>query len=175
MHGRRLEASDKEVRFSKLDKALPFYPEDAVSILPWAPILDELNDYKIQITGLAQGDYKIKIDGVEVAQRSATDMAAGVDLSAEVLKTGPIAEQVKQVRSAVENKNRLHHDQIFRGIILAGDVPQWVYTAIPREQLEAKKKALIEERLQKVAELDAEVAASLKLKPHQFEIVPASK
>lgn len=167
-----LEASDKAVRFSKLDKSIPFFPEDAVSILPWAPILDELNDYKIQVIGLAAGDYKIKIDGVEVTQLSSSALAKGVDIAAEVLKAGPISDQAKQVRSAVEKKNQLHHDQIFRGIVLSS-VPDWVYSAIPREQLDAKKKSLIEERLQKVTELDAEVAASLKMKSHKFEIIPA--
>jgi hypothetical protein len=168
-----LDASDQKVRFTKLDKALPFFPEDASSILPWTSILDELNDYRLQVVGLAPGKYKVRIDGVDVVELSSESLAAGVDIAAEVLKTGPIAEQAKKVKAAVESKNRYHHDQIFRGIVL-NNVPEWVYSAIPREQLEEKKKGIIAERLQKVSELDGEVAAALKMQSHQFEIVPAS-
>ena len=167
-----LQATATSVKFKKLDKALPFFPEDASSILPWTPILDELNDYKIQVTGLAPGKYKVRIDSVDVAELSAESLGAGVDIAAEVLKSGPIAEQAKKVKEAVENKNRYHHDQIFRGIVLTG-VPEWIYSVVPREQLEEKKKALVNERLEKVAQLDVEVAESLKMQPHQFEIVNA--
>ena len=168
-----LDISEQKVRFTKLDKALPFFPEDASSILPWTSILDELNDYRLQVVGLAPGKYKVRIDGVDVVELSSESLAAGVDIAAEVLKTGPIAEQAKKVKAAVESKNRYHHDQIFRGIVL-NNVPEWVYSAIPREQLEEKKKGIIAERLQKVSELDGEVAAALKMQSHQFEIVPAS-
>jgi lysophospholipase L1-like esterase len=167
-----LQATATSVKFKKLDKALPFFPEDASSILPWTPILDELNDYKIQVTGLAPGKYKVRIDSVDVAELSAESLGAGVDIAAEVLKSGPIADQAKKVKETVENKNRYHHDQIFRGIVLTG-VPEWIYSVVPREQLEEKKNALVNERLEKVAQLDVEVAESLKMQPHQFEIVNA--
>ena len=167
-----LQATATSVKFKKLDKALPFFPEDASSILPWTPILDELNDYKIQVTGLAPGKYKVRIDSVDVAELSAESLGAGMDIAAEVLQSGPIAEQAKKVKEAVENKNRYHHDQIFRGIILTG-VPEWIYSVVPREQLEEKKSALVNERLEKVAQLDVQVAESLKMEPHQFEIVSA--
>lgn len=167
-----LQATATSVKFKKLDKALPFFPEDASSILPWTPILDELNDYKIQVTGLAPGKYKVRIDSVDVAELSAESLGAGVDIAAEVLKSGPIADQAKKVKEAVENKNRYHHDQIFRGVVLTG-VPEWIYSVVPREQLEEKKNALVNERLEKVAQLDVEVAESLKMQAHYFEIVNA--
>jgi hypothetical protein len=169
-----LEVTNQGVRFRKLDQALPFFPEDASSILPWTPILDELNDYRIQVTGLAPGNYTIRIDGVDVSVQTAENLAAGVDIAPDVLKTGPLADQAKKIKEAVEKKNRYHHDQIFRGIVLNG-VPEWVYAAIPREQLEEKKKQIIDERLKKVAELDAELAETLKMQTHQFEIVQAAK
>jgi len=99
-----LQATATSVKFKKLDKALPFFPEDASSILPWTPILDELNDYKIQVTGLAPGKYKVRIDSVDVAELSAESLGAGVDIAAEVLKSGPIADQAKKVKETVENK-----------------------------------------------------------------------
>lgn len=167
-----LQATATSVKFKKLDKALPFFPEDASSILPWTPILDELNDYKIQVTGLAPGKYKVRIDSVDVAELSAESLGAGVDIAAEVLRSGPIADQAKKVKEAVENKNRYHHDQIFRGIVLTG-VPEWIYSVVPREQLEEKKNALVNERLEKMTQLDVQVAESLKMQAHYFEIVNA--
>jgi hypothetical protein len=88
------------------------------------------------------------------------------------LAKGPIAEQVKAVKAAVEAKNRFHHDMIFRGIVLSG-TPEWIYSVMPREELEAKKQKVIADRLAKVAELDAVVAKTLIMKPHSVEVLPA--
>ncbi len=44
--------------FTRLDEALPYFPEHASSILPWAPILDELNNYSLTVTGLPDGNYE---------------------------------------------------------------------------------------------------------------------
>jgi lysophospholipase L1-like esterase len=167
----KIVAQEGGVSFSRLDAALPFFPADAVSILPWSPILEELNDYRLQVTGLAAGKYEVRIGGKKIAEATAAQLAAGVNLAAGALSDGPIAEQAKAVRTAVENKNRFHHDMIFRGIVLS-NVPDWVYSVVPRDELEAKKKALIEERLAKLPALDAEVARSLAMKAHTFEIVP---
>lgn len=75
------------------------------------------------------------------------------------------------VRAAVENKNRFHHDQIFRGIVLSSP-PEWIYSVISREELEAKKQKLIEDRLAMLPALDAKVAEALVMKAQTFEIVP---
>lgn len=159
--------------FRRLDEALPFFPADAASILPFAPLLEELNDYRLKITGLPAGKYEVRVGGKKVAELTNEQLAAGANLAAGVLKEGPIADQVKAVRSAVEAKNRFHHDMIFRGIVLSSNVPEWVYTVIPREELEAKRKALIQERLAKLPELDVAVAKTLELKANTFEVVPA--
>ena len=158
--------------FSRLDGALPFFPADAVSILPWAPILEELNDYRLKVTGLPAGKYEVRVGGKKIAELTAEQLAAGANLAAGALKEGPIADQAKAVRTAVENKNRFHHDMIFRGMVLSNAVPDWVYSVIPREELEAKKKSIFEERLAKLPALDAEVAKTLVMKANTFDIVP---
>lgn len=158
--------------FSRHDAALPFFPADAMSILPWAPILEELNDYRLKVHGLAPGMYEVRVGGKKAAVLTSEQLAQGVNLAAAVLKEGPIAEQSNAVRAAVEAKNRYHHDMIFRGIMLT-NVPEWIYSVVPREELDAKKKAVIEERLAKLQTLDAEVAKTLTLKPNTFELVPA--
>jgi lysophospholipase L1-like esterase len=159
------------ISFSRLDGALPFFPADAVSILPWAPLLEELNDYRLKVTGLPAGKYEIRIAGRKIAELTAEQLGAGANLASGALAEGPIADQAKAVRAAVEKKNSFHHDSIFRGIVLS-NVPDWVYSVVPREQLEAKKPAIIQERLARLPALDAEIAKALVMKANTFEIVP---
>lgn len=159
------------VSFSRLDGALPFFPGEALSILPHAPILEELNDYHLKVTGLAGGKYEVKVGGKKIAELTAEQLAAGANLAAGALTDGPIADQAKAVKAAVEAKNRFHHDMIFRGIVLS-NVPDWVYSVVSREELEAKKPAIIQERLAKLPALDAEVAKTLAMKANTFDIVP---
>ena len=163
---------DGGLRFSRLDGALPFFPSDAAGILPHATILEELNDYRLKVTGLSAGKYEVRIDGKKVAELTSEQLAAGANLAAGSLADGPIAEQAKAVKAAVENKNRFYHDSIFRGIVLT-NVPDWVYEVVPKADLEARKSAIIAERLSKLEALDAEVATALEMKANTFEIVPA--
>ena len=144
---------------------------DAVSILPYAPILEELNDYHLKVTGLVAGKYEVRVGGKKIAELTADQLAAGTNLAAGALADGPIADQAKAVRAAVEAKNRYHHDAIFRGIVLS-NVPEWIYSVVPREELEAKKKTVIEERLAELPAMDAEIAKALSMKANTFEIVP---
>ncbi len=166
-----LAANDGALSFSRLDGALPFFPADAASILPWSPILEELNDYRLKVTGLATGKYEVRVGGKRIAELTADQLAAGVNLAQGALSDGPIAEQAKAVRAAVEAKNKFHHDMIFRGVVLS-NVPEWIYSVVPREELEAKKKTVVAERLAKLPALDADVAKVLVMKANTFDIVP---
>jgi lysophospholipase L1-like esterase len=154
------------VQFKREDAALPFFPDDAKSILPWSPILDELNDYRLRVTGLAAGRYEIRLDSKKIAERTAAELAAGTNLAAEALAAGPIADQVKAVWNAVRAKNQYHHDRIFRGVVLAG-VPDW----LDAKEVEPKRQAAISDRMAKLPELDAAIRKALEMKPHQVEIV----
>jgi lysophospholipase L1-like esterase len=166
-----LAANDGALSFSRLDGALPFFPAEAAGILPWSPILEELNDYRLKVTGLAAGKYEVRAGGKRIAELTADQLAAGVNLAQGALNDGPIADQAKAIRTAVETKNKFHHDMIFRGMVLT-TVPDWVYSVIPREELDAKRKGLMEERLAKLLALDADVAKTLAMKANTFEVVP---
>ena len=96
----------------------------------------------------------------------------GVNLAAAVLTAGPIADQVKEVRGAIEKKNRFHSQAIFRGVVLTG-VPPWVHEIIPEPELMEKKNAIIQKRLAQLPALDEEVVKTLVIKPNLFEIVLA--
>ena len=159
--------------FSRLDGALPFFPADAVSILPHAPILEELNDYRLKVTGLAAGKYEVRVGGKKIAELTAEHLAAGTNLAAGVLTDGPIAEQAKAVKTAVEAKNRFHHQMIFRGIVLSNvSIPEWLDLKLTGQEIETKRQAAIAERLAKLPALDAEVAKTLVMKANTFDIVP---
>ncbi|MDB5388138.1 MAG: GDSL-like Lipase/Acylhydrolase [Planctomycetaceae bacterium] len=165
-------AKEGGVSFSRLDGALPYFPASANPILPSAPILEELNNYRLKVTGLATGKYEVRVGGKKVAELTSVQLAEGANLAAGVLNEGPIAEQVKAVTTAVTSKNQFHHDAIYRGVILNSNVPDWVYNIVPKAELEAKKKALLDERYAKLPGLDADVAKSLVMKANTFDIVP---
>ena len=165
---------DGGISFLRLDAALPFFPADAVGILPHAPILEELNDYRLKVTGLAVGKYEVRVGGKKIAELTAEQLATGANVASGALAEGPIADQVKAVRVAVEAKNRFHHDAIFRGIVLSNvSIPEWLGLNLTPQEIESKRQTAITERLAKLPALDAEVAKALAMKANTFDIVPA--
>ena len=164
---------DGGLSFSRLDGALPFFPADAVGILPHASILEELNDYRLKVTGLAREKYEVRVGGKKIAELTHEELAVGANLASGALTDGPIADQAKAVRTAVENKNRFHHDMIFRGIVLSNvSIPEWLGIKLTQQEIEAKRQAAMTERLAKLPALDAEVAKTLMMKANTFDIVP---
>jgi lysophospholipase L1-like esterase len=159
------------VRFQRHDNALPFFPPEAGPILKWTPLLEETNQYLLKVTGLKPGKYAVTLNGTKLADYSAEELANGVNLADAALNAGPVADQVKAVKAAVEAKNRYHHDRIFRGVVLAQvNIPDWLGASMTRAQIEEKRKAVREERLGKMPELDAAVRQALEMKAHTVEI-----
>jgi lysophospholipase L1-like esterase len=151
------------VHFTREDNALPFFPAPAASILKYAPLLEEMNYYGLKVRGLKAGHYEIRIGGTKVAENSSEELSKGVNLAAAVLKQGPIAEQVRKVVKAVEDKNRYFHDKIFRGVVLAN-----IKDA-------AERKKLYDERMEKMPALDEAVREALVMQPYQVDIVALEK
>jgi lysophospholipase L1-like esterase len=171
-----LEVKDGRVSFQRHDAALPFFPEQAKSILEWAPIRDELNDYRLQVTGLPSGRYAISLGGKRVTEHSAEELDQGVNLAAAALAEGPVADQVKAVWNAVEAKNRFYHDRIFRGIVLSFvSIPDYLNIKLTPQEINARREAAIKERLAKLPEMDEVIRKALIIKPHLVEIAPAGK
>jgi len=162
---------DGGVKFQRLDQALPFFPAEAKSVLKWAPVLEELNDYGLKVTGLQAGKYDILIDGVKVAQQSDAELAAGVNLAAAVLDAGPIATQVNAAWKLVKEKNQFHHDRIFNSFLRNENIPDWL--DLKPEQLAQMRRAAWEKRTAKYADMEESVRKTLAPLPHSFEIVPA--
>jgi lysophospholipase L1-like esterase len=167
-----LAARDGGIAFQRHDEALPFFPSEATSILKWAPILEELNDYRLKVTGLKEGRYEVRLGGQKAAEFSAGELAKGVNLAAAALTAGPVKAQVAAVKAAVEKKNRFHHDKIFRGLVLSIP-PEW--KKLPPAEIEKQRKAQVAERMAALPDLDAQVAQALVIKPHTVEVLPAQK
>lgn len=166
-------AKDGGVTFQRLDQGLPFFPEQAMPILPHAPLLDELNQYTLKVTGLKAGKYEVKLGGTKVAEYTAEELAKGVNLAGPALKAGPVAEQVKAIVAAIENKNRFHHDRIFRGIHLSNvQIPDWLELKLSPAEIEEKKQAALKKRYEELGKLDEAVRQTLPVKPHQVDVVP---
>ena len=98
------------------------------------------------------------------------ELSAGVNLAGAALAAGPIADQVKAVATAINNKNGYFHDRIFAGVLRAGGVPEFM--EMTPEQVEAKRTAVFNERMKKMPELFAAIRKSLIMKAHPVEIVP---
>ena len=166
-------AKDGGLKFQRLDQALPFFPAEAKSILRWAPIREELNEYGLKVTGLKAGQqYDILVDGKKVAQHSGAELAGGLDLAAAVLETGPIAEQVNAGWKALTAKNQFHHDRIFNAFLRnPPEIPDWL--GVKPDEVESKRQAAFSKRLAQYTEMQQSVRQALAPRTHRFEIVAA--
>jgi len=103
----KLIMANGKLSFDRLDDALPM-PIDprAESALKLAPIIDELDQYELQVTGLAAGEYEVSIDGEAVAKLSSATLASGCNLATTA---GPITRQSQAVMDLVFAKNNLFY------------------------------------------------------------------
>jgi lysophospholipase L1-like esterase len=162
------------ISFMRTDAALPFFPEQAKGILKWAPLLEEMNHYGLKVTGLKAGKYEVKLGGKKVAEYSDKELAAGVNLAAAALATGPVADQVKDVVKAVTDKTNYYHGQIYSPLVLGRNLAKNPdFKDVAKEDIAKRREALIAERMQKMPELDAAIRRALEPRPHLVEIGPA--
>ena len=169
----KLGAEDGVLMFERADEALPFFPIEAESINQWAPVCDELNQYGLKVTGLKQGNYELLLNSTKVADYTADELAAGVNLTKAVLAAGPIAEQVHVIWSAVKAKNSYYHDRIFRGVVLAPvSIPDFLGVKLEPAEIEAKRQSAVAERMAELPELDEAIRKSLAPRAHLVKLVP---
>jgi lysophospholipase L1-like esterase len=159
-----------QVSFSRLDECLPFFPEQAKSILKWTSLLEDMNQYGLKVGGLNAGKYDVKYDGKTIATYTDAELAKGVNLAGPVLASGPIADQVKEVVKAVNDKTNFQFDKIYAPLILRrglGNNPDF------KDVIEKRREELLTERMAKLPEFDAAIRKALEPRSHQVDIVPA--
>ena len=157
--------ADGVFSFDRLDEALPMpIDERAEPALNLAPILDDLDRYEIQATGLPARGYTITIDGDKAAQVSGDELAKGCNLAN---RAGSITKQSREVLAAVFQKNNLYFER-WRSVQLF-NFPQWAQSP----EIEAKRSAELARLDQQIADVEAHINALRKPQVHHFELKPA--
>jgi len=163
-----LKADGGAVAFDRLDECLPFpIPDDARAVLPLAPDVAALSQYTLKVTGLKDGDYILKINGVVSARLAARDLAAGVNLTTlpldpQAKAASPIVAQMRAVLAAVAAKE--------------GEVGVWRGQSQRAHAAGAdpKLKDDLAAQTKKVEALDEKIRAAAKPQKLHFEVLPAT-
>lgn len=146
-----LQYQKDKLSFERADEALPM-PVDgpAMDALKLAPVLDELDRYELTVTGLPADRYDLMIDGEFVTTLSQQELAKGWNLA---VTAGPITRQAQDVLALIGSKNQV-------GLKL------W------EARIHGRKNE-ISGLEQQLGELEAQIAANCRPKPHRFVIKPS--
>ena len=157
-----IKADKGTVSFDRLDDALPM-PVDpkAESALKLAPILQDLNRYELQVTGLPEGTYELSIDGESAAKASSEDLAKGWNLATSA---GAITKQSQEVLALVFQKNNLFF-QRWRSVQLH-EFPGWAQSP----EVESKRAAELARFDSQIADTEVQINTARKPKSHHFEL-----
>ena len=157
-----LKADQGTVAFDRSDDALPM-PVDpkAEPALKLAPILQDLDRYELQVTGLPAGTYELSIDGEPVGKASSEELAKGWNLATSA---GPITKQAQEVLALVFQKNNLYF-QRWRSVQLY-EFPGWAQSP----EAESKRAAELARLDGQIAEAEAQINTLRKPKSHHFDL-----
>jgi lysophospholipase L1-like esterase len=157
-----LKADQGTVAFDRSDDALPM-PVDppAEPALKLAPILQDLDRYELQVTGLPAGSYELSIDGEPAGKSSSEELAKGWNLATSA---GPITKQAREVLTQVFTKNNLYF-QRWRNIQLY-EFPDWAQSP----EVESKRAAELARLDAQIAQIEAQIDAVRQPKSHHFEL-----
>jgi lysophospholipase L1-like esterase len=166
--------TDGGVKFQYKGDVLPFFPEQANSILKWTPLLEDMNEYTLKVNGLKAGKYDVNLGGKKVATYTDAELGKGVNLAAAALAAGPIADQVKEVVKAITDKTNYQFDQIYAPLVLQRNIAKNPdFKDVAKADIAKRRDALIAERMEKMPALDAAIRKALEPRSHLVEIVPA--
>jgi hypothetical protein len=156
-------ASADGVRFERKDGSIPLpVHKDWKDLLPYVNELKDLNWYGLTVKGLKDGKYQVLIDGAAVAEYSADELAAGVNLGNAT--TGPIFEQGQKLFKAINDKNKLVHAR-FREVVMFQS-PAWAADAIAPKRIDelAKRAEVIATKQSAIDKLAKPVAHTFEVK-----------
>jgi hypothetical protein len=159
------KAGGGTLAFDRLDESLSFpVPNDARAVLPLAPDVLALSGYTLTVTGLKDGTYLVKVNGVDCGRATAKDLAAGANLTSLAVAAGgknPITTQMQAVLAAVAAKE--------------GVVGTWRGLSQKAHQKGADPKLMddLAALTKKVEAEDAKIRSAAKPQKLHFEIVAA--
>ncbi|MFM9961160.1 MAG: SGNH/GDSL hydrolase family protein [Planctomycetaceae bacterium] len=155
-----------EVEFDRLDESLPLpVQKDWVTLLPYLNDLKDLNWFGLKVAGLAEGNYKLTIDGVEIGKYSSKQLTDGVNIGNAT--TGPIHAQAQKVFEAINAKNQIVH-QRFRGVVMF-NAPDWLADVVAE-----RKPAELNKRLDQIKAKQAEIYELAKPAKHHWKLERAA-
>jgi lysophospholipase L1-like esterase len=159
-----LKVANNTVSFEREDEALPMpIDEKAGPALKLAPILEDLDRYELQITGLPAGNYNVSIDAERAGKATSEELAKGWNLAHQA---GPITKQAERVLGMVFQKNNLYYNR-WRNVQLYA-FPEWARSP----DLETRRAAELARMDQQIVEAEAEIDSARKPVSHHFEIKP---
>jgi lysophospholipase L1-like esterase len=160
------KAAGSKLTFDRLDDCLPFpIPDEARQVLPLYPVIEELSQYTLKVTGLKEGNYLLKINDVPAAKLSAKELDAGVNLTTIGMpiglpQTSPIVAQSRAVLNAVALKENVVN-QVRQQSRLAHD---------PKAKPELKEQ--LGDLIKKVEAADQQIRKAATPQKLHFELVP---
>jgi lysophospholipase L1-like esterase len=160
------KAEGEKIEFDRLDERLPFpIPDDARTVLSLYPVILDLSQYTLKVTGLKDGSYTLTINGIATATLTAKELEAGVNLttfgaSSQTKDVNPIVAQARAILGAVGGKENV--------------VGQWrslsqkAHAAGAAPELKDQLAALTT----KVEEADGKIREAAKPQKLHFELSP---
>lgn len=92
------------IRFTRTDAALPtYFDPEASATFSFFPVIEEMNNYPLSVTGLKSGNWKLTVEGIEVGAFSADELAKGVNLATLPGPWRSIGEKVNQLSREQED------------------------------------------------------------------------
>ncbi len=144
-----LTVTETEVRFTRRDEALPtYFDPEAAAVFDYAPIVEELNQYPLRVSGLAPGDWTLTVGDSEVGTFAAGALAKGVNLATY---PGPWRELGRAVNDLVADQESIYlQKRQLMGMF------KWIAT--PPPEAEVEKIALMDRLEEVVALRDAAIS-----------------
>ena len=157
-----LKFGERSLTFDRLDEALPM-PIDprAEPALKLAPILADLDQYELKITGLPAGNYELFIDGEPARRASGEELSSGINLAGQ---DNAVTKQARQVLDLIVKKNNLYFTR-WRNVQLY-DFPNWAQGP-ESDKLRAAELAKLDAQ---IAELESQIDAARKPRLQHYEL-----
>ena len=159
---RNLSASNEGCTFERIDEASPCWVDDRGALgMKLVPFQDELNWMGLQVTGLPDGKYALKIDEQVHGQFAAAELKEGINLSDS--RASPVYRPGREAAELVVQKyvrTRLLRE------LYRYQPPEWL--SIPG--LGEQKHVAALPKLDEIHALDRKIAAAARPRPHRYEI-----
>ena len=145
-----------ELSFDRLDECLPMpIPDEARGALIVYPLIAELSQWILTVTGLKAGRYQVRLDDIVVATVTAEELAGGWNMG--TLAQGAVAEQGRDILQWVAAKENL--------------VSQWRGQSAAQAKTPGDSwRASLDHMNKQVLEADAKIREAAQPKNHHFAI-----